>query len=227
MRTKILLTISIAFIFISTSNAQIEKGNIFLGGGISYYSFKGNQPNIGDFNNYKNQIGSGNIEIGKVVATNSVAGIIFSYSNYNWKLSNSPDTNFNKNNNYGIGVFYRKYKRLFKNFYFFAEANGQYQRGDNKQAGNSNYYFNSKTVSDGGVVSFTPGISYNICKNFQLELIMNQLLSASYIHTKYYYTSGTPAVTTDGKSNTVSLNANLNSSLLNSFGIGFKFFIGK
>jgi hypothetical protein len=228
MRTKILLTILTAVFFFATSNAQIEKGQILIGGGIGYSSLEGYLPEVGNVSKYKSGIAS--VNIGKVISANTIVGVMLSYSNNNYKNyygNNSSDSNFSKGNTFGAGVFYRRYKNIFKNLYFFAELNGQYRHAETKQQGVTSGYYYSKVVSYGGTISFTPGLSYALCKNFQMELIMNQFVSTSYSHSKYYYTSGTPTVTNEGKSNTFSINANLNSNLLSGFGIGFKYFIGK
>ena len=227
MRTKILLTIAAFIFFVFTANAQLEKGTILLGGSVNYYSDKSSQPFLYNNYNYKSDGVGANIQIGRAVKTNSFAGIILSYSHTNnYVTTVSPDSNFYKSTTVGAGVFYRKYKRLLKDFYFFAEVNGQYQYGETKQAG-SNVYSNSKATSNGGTITFTPGISYALCKNLQMELLMNGLVSTSYTHTRYTFISGTPPVTSDGKRNSFSIYGNLNSNLFSGFGIGFKYFIGK
>ncbi|MEO8861424.1 MAG: hypothetical protein ABI358_08375 [Ginsengibacter sp.] len=228
MRTKILLTIAAFIFFVVTANAQIEKGTILLGGSINYYSYKSSQPYFYNNYDYKSEGDGANIQIGRAIKTNSFAGIILSYSHTNnYTTAVSPDSNFNKSTTLGAGVFYRKYKKLLKDFYFFAEVSGQYQHGEMEQAGSTNVYYNTKASSNGGTITFTPGISYAVCKNLQMELLMNGLVSTSYTHIRYNYISGTPTVTSDGKSNSFSINANLNSSILYGFGIGFKYFIGK
>ncbi len=228
MRTKILLTIAAFTFFVLTANAQIEKGTILLGGSINYYFDKNSQPFLYNNYDYKNEGVGANIQIGRAIKTNSFAGIILSYSHANsYTTAVSPDSNFNKSSTLGAGVFYRKYKKLLKDFYFFAEVSGQYQHGETKQAGSTNVYYNSKAASNGGTITFTPGISYGVCKNLQMELLMNGLVSTSYTHIRYNFISGTPPVTSYGKSNSFSINANLNSNLLSGFGIGFKYFVGK
>ncbi len=228
MRTKILLTIATFIFFVFNSNAQIEKGTVLLGGSINYYSIKNTLPDFYRNYQYKTEGDGANIQIGKAVNRNSIAGIVLSYSHFNNSNSgNSPDSNFNKGTTFGAGVFYRKYKKLLKDFYFFADVNGQYQHGEARQAASTNSYYYTKTISDGGTITFTPGISYAICKNFQMELLMNGLVSTSFSHSKYHFTYGSPSVDSDGKTNSLSINANLNSNLLYGLGIGFKYFIGK
>ena len=39
-------------------------------------------------------------------------------------LRDNPDSNYNKGNAINAGVFYRKYKRLIKDIYFFGEVDG-------------------------------------------------------------------------------------------------------
>ncbi len=227
MRAKILLTIATFIFFVFNSNAQFEKGTVLLGGSVSYSSSRTAQPNYFGNYQYRNEGSGANVQIGQAVNANSFTGIILSYSHFNNATSSLPDSNFNKGTTIGAGAFYRKYKKLLKDFYFFTEVSGQYQHGEMKQESSVSGYFKTKAVSDGGILSFTPGISYAICKNFQMELLMTGLISTSYTHTNYHYTSGTPPVASEGKNNSISINANLNSNLLYNFGIGFKYFIGK
>ena len=229
MRTKLLLTITTSIFFVFNSNAQIDKGTVLLGGSVNYYSYKSSEPYY--YNNYefKSNGNAENIQVGKAIKTNSFAGIILSYYHANnYTTDISPDSNFNKNTTFGAGIFYRKYKKLLKDFYFFSEVSGQYRHGEMEQAGATNVYYSTKVTSNGGTITFTPGISYAVCKNFQMELLMNEVVSTSYIHTKFNYTSsGTPPVNSDGKSDSFSINASLNSNPLYGFAIGFKYFIGK
>jgi hypothetical protein len=83
-----------------------------------------------------------------------------------------------------------------------------------------------KVISNGGSVSFVPGISYGICKSLQVELSMPNILSLSYLSSKISYTTPAPInVNTTGDD--FSFNANLDSNFLSNFGIGFKFLLGK
>ena len=225
MRTKILLTTVILFFVAFTANAQINKGTYLLGGGLSYYSNKSIQPYYYYANSQNKSVGV-NIQIGKAVNKNDLAGLILSCEYNKVNAANYPDSNVNKNNQYGVGIFYRKYKKLLKDFYFFGEVDGEYTHSENSQQNLQNGNDNIKTISDGGRISFVPGLSYQLCKMMQIELTMQNIVSASYAHFKINYNNIT---TPPGpyKGNDFSFNANLNSSFLSNFGIGFKFLLGK
>jgi hypothetical protein len=133
----------------------------------------------------------------------------------------------NKTNLYNAGLFYRKYKSLAKGFYFFGELDGEYNYSKTTQGifeiGNNAQRY----TSNGGSVSFTPGVSYSIFKKMQIELSMPSMLSVSYGTLKTEtLTPSTASISTE-KGNSFSASANFNSSLLNNFAIGFKFLLGK
>ena len=115
MKTKILLTTLILFFVAFTANAQIDKGAVLLGGGVSYYSSKSAQPNY--YNGFQDKSVGTNIQIGKALCNNTVAGFIISYGYNKANAVDFPDSNVTKNNQYGVGIFYRKYKKLLKDFY--------------------------------------------------------------------------------------------------------------
>ena len=214
MKTKILLSFAILVCAAMTAHAQINKGRYLLGGSIGVSSSVIHQST-----EMKNEGLGTNIQFGKVIKDNTVAGIIRSYG-YN----SGPQY---KMNQFGAGVFYRKYKPLSKDFYFFWEADalynyskstqGNFQIGDNAQ----------RQISNGGSLSFIPGISYAICKRMQIELVMQNLVSLSYGVEKNEATNTGTSTISSAKTNNFSASINLNSGLLSNFGIGFKFFLGK
>jgi len=215
MKTKILLPIVIILFATTAANAQINEGRYLLGGSVNYSSQKNSQVS-----GTKNESFNSNIQLGKVIKDNTVAGIIASYGFY----SNGPT---NKSNQFGAGVFYRKYKPLARNFYFFGELDASYNHSNQTngtfQIGNDA----TRNFSNGGTLSFTPGISYSVCKRMQIELSMPNIASISYAGTKYETTSSITNSVSTVNGNNFSGSVNLNSSLLYSFGIGFKFFLGK
>jgi hypothetical protein len=226
MRTKILLSFAIFFSIAFTSNAQIDKGRIFLGGSI-YYSNSNSKYNPPPYNSDLNESFGTNIQFGKVVKLNTVEGIIVSYTHSNYHVSGFPDSNFNRGNQISAGVFYRKYKRLLKDFYFFGEVDGVYFHSKYEQGNYPYGGYNSTSITNGGSVSFIPGLSYAVCRKMNIELLMSNLLSVSYSHSNTNYTQGTPQVSTNGKGNSFSIAGNLSSGVLSNFGIGFKFLLGK
>lgn len=211
MKTKILLSFAI-FLFTSiAANAQITEGRYLLGGSFSY--------NNSELNNSNNI--TSNIQFGKVIKENTVAGVVGSVYASKTHNGNSNYTVYT----YSAGVFYRKYKPLGKNFYFLQEVDAVYQhlRGFNY------FYSGSQTLlakSNGVMLSYIPGISYSVKKRMQIELTMPNLANVSFTNYKTV-DSQLPAGVSPQKANDFSANINLNSSLLNNFGIGFRFLLGK
>ncbi|HEY5407336.1 MAG TPA: hypothetical protein VIJ92_09615 [Ginsengibacter sp.] len=224
MKVKILLTIVMYLFVTHTSYGQINPGQILLGGSISYNN---NNSNTQASNNYKNENFATSIQVGKSIKNNRVEGIIISYSNSNSHILGFPDSNFSRVNQINAGVFYRMYKRIFKDFYFFGEADLLYSHIKNDQGYPQNGSNSSTTNSNGGILTFFPGVSYALCKRMQVELLVPNLLSASYYRTSSVNTQETPSSVTHEKGYNFSIGANLNSNLLYSFGIGFKFLLGK
>jgi len=215
MKTKILLPIVIILFATTAANAQINEGRYLLGGSVSYNSQKNQQSS-----ETKSESFYSNIQFGKVIKDNTVAGIIASYSFSNIGLTYKSDQ-------FNAGVFYRKYQPLAKNFYFFGELDASYNHSNQTngtfQIGNDA----TRNLSNGGTLSFTPGISYSVCKRMQIELSMPNIASISYAGTKYETTSSITNSVSTVNGNNFSGSVNLNSNILYGFGIGFKFFLGK
>lgn len=213
MKTKILLLIAILFSLPVLSQAQIAANKVLLGGSVSYYSTS--NP---DFHSFYSSI-----QAGKVIKENTVVGLVVGYSSNNNNSSyNSPI----KTRSYNAGIFYRKYKKLLPDFYFFWEADGSYTYSNNTQQAYSNGEFlNSKL--NGGTVIFIPGISYAISKRIQVELASPNLVNLSYTRTATI-DSSLPAGILPQKSNKFSAGVNLNSNnFLANFAVGFKLLLGK
>lgn len=214
MKTKFLLSLVI-FLFASiVAHAQIKEGQLLLGGSISY--------NNSNDDNSQNGLRDGksfytNIQLGKVINPNTVVGVTLLYGH-------SEYLPFSKYNQYGAGLFYRKYKPLGKNFYLFGEGDAFYHYSK-ELPGGFGPGSDDKNISNRGAISFTPGISYALCKKIQMELLMQDIFSIGYGTTKNESViSGTNTILTS-RSHLFYANTNLNSSLLNNFGIGFKFFL--
>lgn len=215
MKAKILLPLVIVFLASTAANAQVTEGRFLLGGSIGYTHQDDAQNSNSKYNAFYS-----NVQFGKVIKDNTVIGIIGSYGFSNNEL------NDNKSNQYNAGLFYRKYKLLTKNFYFFGELDALYSHSQNE----TNFKIGSNGTrysSNGGTVAFVPGLAYSICKRMQLELSMPNLATISYAGTKNETTSTSTNSISTTTGNNFSANANLNANLLSNFGIGFKFFLGK
>lgn len=212
MKTKILLSVAIFFFATIAANAQITEGKYLLGGSFNYYNSTASNSNS------INTI----IQFGKVIKENTVLGVIGSVSASKNTFAGSHYSIYN----YSAGVFYRKYKPLGKNFYFLQEADAVFQHAH----GYGNYFDNVGQSlyanSNGAMLSYIPGISYSATKHMQIELTMPNLANISFTNIKTV-NSRLPQGVSPQKANTFSASVNLNSSLLNNFGIGFKFLLGK
>ena len=220
MKTKILLTTVILFFAAFSANAQIDKGKYLFGGSINVSGLKSNQTS----SNLKNESLYTSIQFGKVLKENTVVGIIASYSYNNYYVNSPQET---KSNSYSAGIFYRKYKSLVKDLYFFGEVNTSYFHSWSEQGLNLPANYGERTISNGVSANFIPGISYTVCKRMQIELLMQNIIGISYSHSKTNYPTAPPSTNLNHDENSFSFNANLNSNLLSNFGIGFKFLLGK
>jgi hypothetical protein len=212
MKTKILLSVAIFFFTAIAANAQITEGKYLLGGSFNYYNSTGSNTNSINTN----------IQFGKVIKENTVAGVIGSVAASKNTFAGSRYSIYN----YSAGVFYRKYKPLGKNFYFLQEADAVFQHS----RGFGNYFDNVGQSlyanSNGVMLSYIPGISYSATKRMQIELTMPNLVNVSFTNIKTV-NNRLPQGVSPQKANTFYANVNLNSNLLNNFGIGFKFLLGK
>lgn len=212
MKTKFLLFFAVLFFAAISSNAQITKGKYLLGGSASYYSSSTDNNN----STYLN------LQFGKVIKLNTVIGITGSLS----ASKNNTGNNNYKVYQYSAGIFYRKYKPLVEKLYYFGEADVVFQHGKNYGAYFSNVGQNLFIKSNGAQLNFIPGLSYAVAKKMQLEITMPNLVSVTYARIKTI-DSKLPQGVSPQKGNTFSANVNLNSSLINNFGIGFKLLLGK
>jgi hypothetical protein len=217
MKTKILPALAILLFAAASSNAQITKGKYLLGGSLSY----SNSQDVPYNGSPAQKSFSSNIQIGKVVKENTVAGLILSYS-----FANNGVATY-KSNLYSAGIFYRKYKPLTKGLYFFGEVDAVYDYSKNTQGKFQIGSDASRYTTNGARISFVPGLSYAVCKKLQMELSMPNLLNLSYGRVKNETTSTNTQEIVTSKANNFYANANLNANLLNNFAIGFKFLLGK
>lgn len=219
MKTKILLPITILFFATTTANAQINEGSYLLGGSASYTNSKYQAAPTSESESASSSF---NIQFGKVIKNYTLIGIIGSFS------GNTNLTKDFKVYQYSAGVFYRKYKPLGSNFYFFAEIDATFQHSSNF----ASYYFPDVneylSINTNGVeFNFTPGISYSVSKKFQVELSLPNIAGISYTGIKTIDSDLPPGIKPQ-TANSFSANVSLiNNNLLNNFGIGFKFFLGK
>jgi hypothetical protein len=211
--TRILLSLLVTFSIFSAS-AQFKKADMLIGADLSYSSNK--TTSVYYTGEQKTNSGVFDISFGKAIKDNAVVGINLSYqpnlNTYNYGaglISNRTD-------NYGIGIFYRVYKNLGKDFYLFGEAGGGYN-GSTSSMTDSTGNKTSTGTGSGGRIYITPGIAYKISSKFFLELSIPEIFNAAYTSTKTKAGS-----VTINSSDAFAAGVNIDSNPLTSLGIGFR-----
>jgi hypothetical protein len=192
-------------------NAQIKEGSILVGGQV-YYANTILKTSNGQTTQKQNN-GVIDLSLGKAIKDNAVIGIHLEFAPGS-TANNGSIIYKTKSTGYGAGVFYRQYKTLAKDFYFFIEADVNYFYGKVTTvdtAGNKYQITTGSTVQ----LSLAPGISYKVLKNLHLEVTIPQIISAQYTVNK---ASGQTQVT----SQNIVFNTNLNASTLNNLSVGFR-----
>ena len=197
------------------ANGQIKKGAVLLGGQISYSNSTIDYMGTQRSSNFKR--GIYNVSLGKSYKENTVYGFNasyspFSYSNYNY---GSEYANL-KSHQISLGLYFRNYKPLAKDLYFFTEAGITYTN-DNQETTDSSGVSSGTIKLNGGELYLTPGISYRIFNNLHLEIIIPKILSIQYSNTSTF----TNLV--NYSSDNFSFNTSLNSNGLSNLGVGFHF----
>jgi hypothetical protein len=218
MKQTITLSIIAMLFFSLTSNAQINKGSIMLGG-----DFGGNFNSAKDPDTVTNKANNFSISpsIGFAVANNTIVGFSLLYGFNNNKYYGEPEM---KGHSYGAGVFLRKYKPLSKNFYLFGEGEIMYTHASYNYSIHNSSFIEYDSKADGIALNITPGIAYNLTNCIQLEASLQNLLSLGYSSTKE------KAIDTnqlDYKSSSVYLNSSLNPISLSGISLGIRFWINK
>jgi len=214
MKSKITILLISFFSFSLLANAQITKGSILLGGQVNFSHTSIKYPPIQDDDQITNA-GSISLSGGKAINENSVIGLNlkFGYSNAYFRVIPSQRQKYTS---YGAGIFYRKYKTLAKDFYFFLEGGLDYNYSNSNTKDSSGREL-QKVTQSGVELNLTPGISYKVLKNLHLEVSLPQMFSIGYAESK---TSQQQSVSY--KSDVVSVYSNLNSGLLNNLAVGFR-----
>ncbi len=208
--SRILLSLLI-ILSVYSASAQFSKGDILLGGDLSYSSNKSTSPNIVGEQKYNS--GVFGVSLGKAIKENALAGIDLNYDVFS---NTYIDRSTNTTHDYGIGVFYRVYKNLGKDFYIFVQAGAGYNGSTGSTTDSLGNQLSTSTGNEGSIY-ITPGIAYKMSKRFFLELSIPQIFSIAYISSN----TKSESVTT-GKNDFFGASANLSSNPLNSLGLGFR-----
>ncbi|PZX61943.1 hypothetical protein LX80_02107 [Hydrotalea sandarakina] len=219
MTKKTLITLLIILSFSKFTLGQISIKSVLLGGQVGYYNsyidYAGIHPNE------KKKTAAFNISIGKALKENSVYGLNLTYSP-------SQADNFYYGTNYinlkiyqyNFGIFYRKYKKLATDFYFFTELGASYINA--KQTNTDTMGAKLETIKQlGGQLFLTPGLSYKVLNKLHLEIIIPNIVTIQYIVTK------DETSTQQTKQRQFLFNSSLNSSGngLTFIGVGFHFIL--
>jgi hypothetical protein len=212
---KNLLFILAALFFSACAHAQFNKGDILLGGQLGYSYSK----SITNINTYQKS-GNGQfiVSIGKAISENAVFGVNLSYlPSWITEYDNNDVMTFeSKSHTYGIGVYYRKYKSLGKDFFIFGEGGGSYfATSQTGKDGLGNEI--SSSTTNAGQLYITPGISYKVSKHLLLDITLPNVFYAQYSSSKS--PTNPPS---DLTSNQFSINTSLSSNPLDALNIGFR-----
>lgn len=176
MKTFFLLTIVASF-FVCSSNAQIKKGTIFLGGDVGA---SGQATKINDATVSKQSSIIISPVLGKAIRDNLVVGLsgLIGFS----KQRTTDNASKYKTRYYGGGAFVRKYKNLGgSSFYLFGEAAAQLSYYWQKQEGPV-VVDETKRIS--GTLSAHPGLAYAVSNRLHLETGFLNIVSLSYFREK-------------------------------------------
>lgn len=193
------------------ANAQIKKGDVLLGGGLSFTRLT-NSPAANDQTSI-------NItpSIGIATKDNQLVGFNLSYTHMKYDNgANGPQTS----DAYGAGVFLRRYKPLGSGFALFGEGNFM---GSYAYSKNTYYTATGQPTESRGYgfnLGFYPGIAYAISPHAQLETGFQNLFYASYGHSK----TKIEGATVEPRSDYFSLGSSF-SSTLGGFTVGFKWLL--
>jgi hypothetical protein len=215
MKRKPLLLLLIVIASSPVLQAQISKGDIFIGGAIGFGSVKNESSDAGNDNKQSSVTIAP--ALGVVTGNNLVWGFDLPVSMYKYKAGPSDIVN-RTNLSAGAGVFARKYLEVANRLYLFGQGRlgGNYVNEKNSVQGSR-----QKTTGYGFELSLYPGISYSLKKNIHLESGFYNLASIGYFHRKT--TSNNPSVLSSGETSGFSVNAIANNQ--STFTLGVRFFL--
>jgi hypothetical protein len=184
----------LGFLMISFVQAQIKKDQWLLGGQISF----GGSTTESAGDEVKNNGQYYQLSAGKALRDNRVLGGNLSYAGSRQAYFNGVEQEKLSLHDYGIGVFYRMYKTLGKDFFFFGQGNADFNRFNSKTESPTS--INNKTTNGWGVrIALTPGIAYAVTPKFHLELTLPGLfgLGLNYDRTEYANNQTPDSITRD------------------------------
>ncbi len=194
------------------SKAQIEKGNILIGGNLGFTSNSSSNTSTLSLSP----------SFARAYKNNRLAGFSLTYS-HTWQ--NNKDLN---TSGYGASVFLRQYKPLGKSgFSIFAQETLGYNYLDTRQPleYNSTQYIQRLQFYTTSL-SINPGFAYDISSKVQLELLLNNLVSLSYTTIKSSELNNETEFI-NSKQNIFNLSSSSNLSELGNVSVGVRFILGR
>lgn len=169
---------SVALLTIATSSqAQIRKGTLMLGGSIHYSSEKQEVVNVTEkVEEHTSSIGP---SVGYAFKDNLVAGIDLRYESIKKELHFD-----NKTNGFSGLIFLRKYWNITSRFYAFAHADAGYGSTTGHEYASDGITKTATTKGWNAGASLIPGISYAVGKKVHLESTFLPLLQVQYQKTE-------------------------------------------
>jgi len=215
MRKNILAAFSF-LLLTSFSYSQFNKGSLLLGADLGFNT----QTSTTGSQKYKSNGFSFSPTVAVATKENTFWGGFLNVA-FSENTSENPD-NLQKNNNYGAGVFFRKYKPVLGKLYAFVQAGVSANIGKYNSESGPDSYSESKNFSVG--LNITPGISVGVSKKVFLEAGFSNVAAVGYQHgTSSSYNFGN---TSTGESSSFGFSSSLGSFSNNLF-FGFRFIIPK
>jgi hypothetical protein len=214
MKKTLLLACTIVS-FATISHAQIKKGSVLLGGGISV----GKSTTETNSEEGKSNSISFSPAVGLAIKDNWVVGLFAGISNY----ENRPSTVTSKQTieSFGGGLFVRRYNSLGKGFYLYGHGAISYSNFSQRQMPSTDFQMNYSSKGVGIYIS--PGVAYAVSNRFHLEASLNNLVSLSYSKTRTDNISLSGYSTAESKGFNLETNLNTTAPL----SLGFRFVLGK
>lgn len=204
------------FLFSVTVSAQVRKGSVLLGGGISGGSGKT------ESNNTESKSSSFAVypAVGIAVKENTVVGLRLGYYHSRSEQPNGTNEYVQTQDNYSAAIFYRRYLTLSSTFFLFGEGAAYYSRS---KQGNTYPGSKSTQVNNAVGVNLYPGVAYAVNRHIHLEVGLNNLADISYSSSNAQNVSS--GITTTSKSSGFNFSTNVSSSA--PLTVGFRIVLGK
>jgi hypothetical protein len=212
-------TLFALLVICSSANAQIQKGTILLGGQLNY----GNSTSENISNLWKFRGTNIGLSAGKAFRENAVVGFTLGFSHSKQtQIYSGTDTTTITGNGVEAGVFFRQYKTLVKDLYFFGQVEASFA-SSRQTATYTSLNRGLKSISGSANLTLTPGIAYQVFRKLQLELTVPGMINLAYSWTRN--TDSDPQ-SADSKQNSFSLSSRTTGS--NGAGwlaVGFRFLL--